>query len=144
MWTQEVLTPMSVTSCWVEFTYRPYSNAATCLPGTRYFFSSNKTKLATKTSLQCFSNHKEIILIWSVQPNQFQNSILFELENCIRTLIHYHYILTWKTHHYTGQLTPPVMSWRILLAQFYVCMPLLMETSAFRLGRRHWSFPQQC
>ena len=40
---------------------------------------------------------------------------------------------------------PPVKNWRILLVQsFTVHMPLLMATSAFRLGRRRWSSHQQC
>jgi len=40
---------------------------------------------------------------------------------------------------------PPVKNWRILLVQsFTACMPLLTATSTFRLGRRHWSSPQQC
>ena len=29
-------------------------------------------------------------------------------------------------------------------AKFYCLMPLLMAASTFRLGRRHWSSPQQC
>jgi len=32
---------------------------------------------------------------------------------------------------------PPVKNWRT------ACMPLLTATSAFGLGRRHWSSPQQ-
>ena len=45
----------------------------------------------------------------------------------------------------TGQLAPPVKNWRIFLVQsFTACMPLLMAASAFGLGRRHWSSPQQC
>ena len=43
------------------------------------------------------------------------------------------------------QLTPPVKNWRILLVQsFNTHMPLLTATSAFGLGRRCWSSPQQC
>jgi len=35
--------------------------------------------------------------------------------------------------------------WRILLVQSFTArMPLLTTTSAFGLGRRCWSFPQQC
>ena len=49
--------------------------------------------------------------------------------------------------HYTGQPTlagPPVKNWRILLVQsFTACMPLLIATSAFGIGRRCWSYPQQ-
>ena len=43
------------------------------------------------------------------------------------------------------QPEPPVMNWRILLVQSFTArMPLLMVTSAFGLGRRRWSSPQQC
>jgi len=40
--------------------------------------------------------------------------------------------------HYTGQPAgTPVNNWRILLEQsFTACMPLLMATSTFALGRR--------
>ena len=39
---------------------------------------------------------------------------------------------------------PPVKNWRILLVQSFTAhMPLLTATSAFGLGRRRWSFPQQ-
>jgi len=43
------------------------------------------------------------------------------------------------------QPTHPVKNWRILLVQnFTACMTLLAATSAFELGRRCWSSPQQC
>jgi len=32
----------------------------------------------------------------------------------------------------------------LLVQSFTARMPLLMATSAFGLGRRHWSSPQQC
>jgi len=39
---------------------------------------------------------------------------------------------------------PPVKNWRILLAQSFTArMPLLTTASAFGLGRRRWSSPQQ-
>jgi len=42
-------------------------------------------------------------------------------------------------------LAPPVKNWRILLVQSFTArIPLLTTTSASRLGRRHWSSPQQC
>ena len=40
---------------------------------------------------------------------------------------------------------PPVKNWRILLVQSFTArMPFLTATSAFGLGRRRWSSPQQC
>ena len=43
------------------------------------------------------------------------------------------------------QPAPPVKNWRILLVQSFTArMPLLTATSAFGLGRRRWSSPQQC
>ena len=49
--------------------------------------------------------------------------------------------------HHTGKralaAAPPVKNWRILWLQSFIAhMPLLMATSAFRLGRRRWSYPQ--
>ena len=45
--------------------------------------------------------------------------------------------------HYTSQ--PALANWRILLVQSFTAhMPLLTATSAFGLGRRCWSSPQQC
>ena len=49
--------------------------------------------------------------------------------------------------HHTGlcQPAPLVKNWGILLVQTSTaCMPLLTATSAFGLGRRCWSSPQQC
>jgi len=51
--------------------------------------------------------------------------------------------------HYTGQsvlaTAPPVENWRLLLVQSFTArMHLLTATSAFGLGRRRWSSPQQC
>jgi len=50
--------------------------------------------------------------------------------------------------NHTGQpalaTAPSVKNWRILLVQSFTGrMPLLMATSAFGLGRRRWSSPQQ-
>jgi len=40
---------------------------------------------------------------------------------------------------------PTVKNWRILSVQSFTAhMPLLAATSAFGLGRRRWSSPQQC
>jgi len=50
--------------------------------------------------------------------------------------------------HYTGQPAldgTPVKNWRILLVQSFTSRkPLLTATSAFELGRRCQSLPQQC
>jgi len=51
--------------------------------------------------------------------------------------------------HYTGQsalaTAPPVENWKLLLVQSFTArMHLLTATSAFGLGRRRWSTPQQC
>jgi len=45
-----------------------------------------------------------------------------------------------------GRTAPPVKNWRILLVQSFTArMPfLLTASSAFGLGRRRWSSPQQC
>jgi len=60
--------------------------------------------------------------------------------------------LTHNNHRFTSitqvnlrQLPPSVKNWRILLVQSFTArMPLLTGTSAFGLGRRRWSSPQQC
>ena len=87
-------------------------------------------------------------LWWSIQPLSVSIS-----ETSWKLLYSIYFNFTYQpTTRFTAiiqvnlnLLAPPVKNWRILLVQSFTArMPLLMATSTLRLGRRRWSYPQQC